>query len=62
MCGVGREMPYVVASGWVTALTYGQCELPAEVRVKRTVSTPYASRQFGRAGHLKAVWPTGNEL
>jgi hypothetical protein len=59
---MGPETPYVVASGWVTALTYGQCESLAEVRVKRTVSTPYASRRFGRAGHLKAVWPTGDEL
>jgi hypothetical protein len=62
MCGVGPEAPYMVASGWVTALTYGQCELLAEVKVKRTVSTPYASRQFGQAGYLKAVSPTGSEL
>jgi hypothetical protein len=30
--------------------------------VKRALSAPYASQQFGRAGHLKVVWPTGNEL
>ena len=58
MRGLGREISYMVASGWVTALTYRQSEFPAAAGVKRVVSTPYASRQFGRGGCLKGVWPT----
>ena len=58
MLPVGLEMSYVVASGWVTALTYQQSEFPAADIVKRVVGTPCASRQFGQGGCLKAVWPT----